>query len=95
MWWNIRVLMEDMLLDLDPDDEDLALELTSIKYKVDSTGRIQVEPKDDTKKRIGRSPDRADALMMSCWHGDAWVPPKNLRRKRRQGITDDLLERQL
>jgi phage terminase large subunit len=48
-----------------PDDEQLAADLVSPKYKVDSQGRRVVEPKDATKKRLGRSPDRADAVLMT------------------------------
>jgi hypothetical protein len=33
-----------------------------MKWKVNSTGKVQIEPKDDLRARIGRSPDRADAL---------------------------------
>jgi hypothetical protein len=31
-----------------------------------SNGRIQVESKDDIRKRIGRSTDSADALALTC-----------------------------
>lgn len=95
MWWNVRVLLEDNLIDLDEADETLAIELTSIKYFIDSSGRIQIEPKEETKKRIGRSPDRADTFMMSCWQGSDWRPPKRDRRYPSSGITDDLLDRAL
>ena len=51
-------------VDLD-DDEQLAEDLLSPEYKLDSKGRRVVEPKADTKKRLGRSPDRADAVLMT------------------------------
>lgn len=51
-------------LDLDP-DEQLAADLVAPTYKIDSQGRRVVEPKSDTKKRLGRSPDRADAVLMA------------------------------
>lgn len=40
-------------------------DLCGIKYKVNSSGQIEVETKDDIKARIGKSPDFADTLMMS------------------------------
>jgi len=40
-------------------------QLSALKYKHDSQGRIQIEAKDDYKKRVGRSPDWADALAIS------------------------------
>lgn len=47
-----------------PDDDDLAADLVSTKYRMNSNGTIQAERKEDVKKRLGRSPDRADALVM-------------------------------
>lgn len=51
-------------LDLD-DDEDLLADLCAPEYKLDAKARRVVEPKDETKKRLGRSPDRADSVMMA------------------------------
>lgn len=45
-----------------PPDDHLAQELTEIKWKFQSNGSIIIEPKEDIKKRLGRSPDRSDAL---------------------------------
>lgn len=42
--------------------EDLAGELSSVKYRPDSDGCIVVEDKDSMKKRLGVSPDLADGL---------------------------------
>lgn len=46
-------------------DEDYVLQgqLSSTKFKY-ANGRIQAESKEDVKKRLGRSPDRADAFIM-------------------------------
>jgi phage terminase large subunit len=65
LWWNVRELAETGQLDLDPHDEELAAELTAIKFKYTSKGQIIIEPKEETKKRLKRSPDRADAVMLS------------------------------
>ncbi len=51
-------------LDLD-DDEQLAADLVAPSYRIDSAGRRVVEAKADTKRRLGRSPDRADAVLMA------------------------------
>ena len=64
-WWALRELFQDGLIDLDPEDEDLQAQLTSIKWSMDSAGRVCVETKDEMKKRGLPSPDRADAVMMS------------------------------
>lgn len=41
------------------------LQLTWIKYKATSDKVIQIEPKDELKKRTGKSPDYADALALT------------------------------
>lgn len=46
---------------------DLEAELLSARYSYDNRGRLKVERKDETKKRLGRSPDLADALAL-CVH---------------------------
>lgn len=45
-----------------PPDTGLDEEATEIKWSFRSDGRILIEPKEDIKKRLGRSPDRFDAL---------------------------------
>jgi phage terminase large subunit len=45
--------------------EDLAGELASVHYRLTSDGALVVEPKDDMKRRLGHSPDLADALACS------------------------------
>ncbi|NMB17785.1 MAG: hypothetical protein GX980_11840 [Firmicutes bacterium] len=70
LWWNMRELLDPNPatnpnpIALPPDDELLA-DLSSVKYRIDSRGRIVVESKDDMKKRLGRSPDRADAVILA------------------------------
>lgn len=66
LWWNMRELLdpEKDPIALLPDDELLS-ELASVKYKVDARGAIQIESKEDMKKRLGHSPDRADAVVLA------------------------------
>jgi phage terminase large subunit len=45
--------------------EDLAGELSSVKYAPDSSGRLVIESKDAMKARGRRSPDLADALTLT------------------------------
>ena len=42
--------------------EDLAGELASVGYSLDSYGQLVVEDKDHMRKRLGHSPDLADGL---------------------------------
>jgi hypothetical protein len=71
-WWDFRKMFEESEVDLDPLDIDLHAQLMSIKWWADSSGRIVVEPKEMTKKRIGVSPDLADACMYSTVKVDQW-----------------------
>jgi len=48
-----------------PDDARLQAEIVSPTYAFDAQGRMKVESKADMKKRLGRSPDRADALALA------------------------------
>lgn len=52
-------------------DKEIGGELTTPRYKFDARGRRQVEPKEDIKRRLKRSPDHAEALMLSLAKGDA------------------------
>lgn len=45
-----------------PPDSILAEEMTEVRWSFRSDGRILIEKKDEIKSRLGRSPDRFDAL---------------------------------
>ncbi len=69
LWFTVAERADAGMLDLSRLSADsrklLRGQLMIPKYKVDSAGRRVVEPKDDTKKRIKRSPDDADALNLA------------------------------
>ncbi len=49
-----------------PDEEELTTDLTQLRYRVvNSNGKIRIEETDEMKKRLKRSPDRADSLMLA------------------------------
>ena len=50
-----------------PPDDDLIGDLTAPRIKYTSSGKIGIEPKDDIRKRMGRSPDSGDALAMALY----------------------------
>ncbi|QKW15369.1 hypothetical protein [Verrucosispora sp. NA02020] len=64
-FWGLRSRFESGDIDLDPDDDELAAQLGSLKYKFTSRGQIQIESKDEMRKRGLPSPDKADALMLT------------------------------
>jgi phage terminase large subunit len=50
-----------------PEDPKLEAELVAPVYDFDTQGRYRVSSKDDIKKQLGRSPDRADALCLAVY----------------------------
>lgn len=65
MWDNVLTYLSQALPVSLPPDELLFEDLTAVNKKYDPLGRLQLESKDDIKKRLGRSPDRADALALT------------------------------
>ncbi len=66
-WWNMRELLDPSSnrgIALPPDDQVLS-DLSSVKWKTTSAGKIQVEVKSEVKKRLGRSPDVGDAIVLA------------------------------
>jgi hypothetical protein len=63
-YWTLRERFEQDEIDIDTDDEKFAAQLGSIKWGIDSRGRIKIESKDDMRKRGLPSPDRADTAAM-------------------------------
>lgn len=53
-----------------PPDDALAEEATEIHWKFQSDGRIIIEPKEEIKKRLKRSPDKFDALANTFYPHD-------------------------
>jgi hypothetical protein len=71
-WWTAREALaglsgtgEDGWIDIDPEDDDLAAQLTQMKYGINRHGQIWVESKDSMKQRGLDSPDRGDAFVYS------------------------------
>ncbi len=57
-----------------PDDELLIGDLTAPHSRVVAGGKIQVESKDDIRKRLGRSTDSADAVIQAFWDEGVFEP---------------------
>ncbi len=66
MWWYAREQFEQGKVSI-INEPKLIRQLGSINYHYRSNGKIMVEPKVETKKRLGQSPDRADAFVMLLW----------------------------
>ena len=91
-WWKLREALDPSQMggsgiDL-PDDQELLSDLTSVRFStVQYRGVmcIKAETKEDVVKRLGRSPDKGDAVVM-CWsRGDATVLGQIIPRDQRFG----------
>jgi hypothetical protein len=66
LWWDVaRALSKDGAWDLSLVEEGTLAELAAPRWHEDKSGRIVIEAKADVRKRIGRSPDNADALILA------------------------------
>ena len=66
-WWTMRELLDPVnqfSIELPPNDM-LVGDLTAPHWRVTSGSRIQVETKEDLRKRLGRSTDYGDAVVMA------------------------------
>lgn len=64
MWDLMKECIIDQPFEL-PDSDSLHSDLCNIKYRYDSKSRLQMEKKEDMKKRGIRSPDEGDALALT------------------------------
>lgn len=69
LWWKARDWFEGRSCTM-PNDGALIGELVSPKYKLESSGKIKIESKDEMKKRGVKSPNRADAFCLTFAGGD-------------------------
>lgn len=70
-WWNAAKLFSEGRVFIDPTYDRsfmtrLESQLCSLTYEF-RNGKILIESKEDQKKRIGCSPDRADAFVIGLW----------------------------
>lgn len=98
VFWSLREAMERGEIDLPAagEDDDLKAQLGAIKWKVNSDGRIQIESKDEMKKRGLPSPNHADAAVMSAIRS-RYVPSLRTdhRNPEEETLTGDLLHKDM
>lgn len=66
LWGTVKdmLIAEEIKL---PNDNELVAQLSCRKYRLTSRGKILLESKEEMKKRGIESPDRADAVALSCY----------------------------
>ena len=90
MWWRLREMLEpdsgyNIVL---PNDRELLADLCAPRYKKTARGDIQIESKDEIRKRLGRSTDCGDALVMALYEEPVMPPPVSSSQSHSQ---DDFL----
>ena len=63
-YWHLRNMFSKNEIGGEVIDDETKQELCALRYEYNG-GKLKMEKKAKTKKRIGRSPDNADALMMA------------------------------
>jgi hypothetical protein len=72
IWWRLKEALDpsgNAYIALPPDPQ-LKADLTTPRWRI-TGGGILIESKEDIRKRLGRSPDRGDAVAMAWAHGTA------------------------
>lgn len=64
-YWGLRERFQQGDIDLDAQDRTLAAQLVALRYQRTSRGQIQIESKQEMRRRGLPSPDRADAVMLA------------------------------
>lgn len=86
LWWTAREGVQETRWDLTDIDDQTAADLTAPRYHLTSRGLIQIESKDEVRKRIGRSPDDADALLLAFYEGGNRRPVLHRAKDLRQPV---------
>ncbi|HEX2615245.1 MAG TPA: hypothetical protein VHL10_07115 [Nitrososphaera sp.] len=73
MHWNLRILLQSGEFKI-PDDDNFVAEASPITYKILSSGKIQIESKDDLLERGFASPDHVDSAVMTCTDPEQYIP---------------------
>lgn len=88
MWYNLAEQFRKGEIYIPPHMTELMAELSSIRYTYTRQG-LSVEQKADMKKRLHKSPDRADSLMFAFADYVSYAVssqrPTSAKRKRRDG----------
>lgn len=76
MWFEFPIDECDI-----PCDNELMKQLSGRRYDFDNKGRRKIESKSDFKKRLGYSPDDADALLLCFYQGGHMNMSNELRQQ--------------
>ena len=63
-YWSLRERFQNRRIHI-PRDAELMAELTALRYRINSSGKVMIESKETIRGRGLPSPDKADALMLA------------------------------
>jgi hypothetical protein len=66
IWMHAQEMFRENKISL-PDNDELIEDLAAMKYSTNSKGKVTIEKKEDTKKRLGRSPDLGDCFVLGLY----------------------------
>lgn len=92
MWSLTKEWLMDAPVQI-PDSNPLHADLCGIKYKFDSNSRLQMESKEDMKKRGIRSPDSADALCLTFAYPTSALTANNNQSDVLNSLADSFTQR--
>ena len=75
IFWDLKQALERGEVSL-PQNDDLVAELSGFRYDYAANGKIELESKSETRKRVGRSPDLADAVALGFAAGAGRAEPR-------------------
>lgn len=91
-YWHLRELLDPINgpneIALPPID-DLITDLTIPRWKVRTGGVIEIEPKKNVVKRLRRSPDCGDAVVMTFWPSSSSAAKRQIHSYSTGGEIDD------
>lgn len=83
LWWRAREWFEERSCTIVQDDPLLS-ELAEVKYRIGSSSKIQIESKQEMKERGHKSPDLADAFILTFAGGLEINPEATMDRYQKQ-----------
>lgn len=87
MWWKLREAFKSRSIG-GMIDEVTEQQLTSVRYEITTDDKIKVEKKEEYKKRMHFSPDRAEALLYCFMDADLSMSGANLEGFGGYGFVD-------
>lgn len=92
MYGGLMARFEDEDIDIDPEDEELAGQLISVRGSYNQRGQLVLESKDARRRRGLESPDRADAVALALYPVGTAQLTEDAIIPKSSSITGDLMD---